>query len=120
MQEQSIMEILKWFLSLFLVLGIVSLGLFFFQVQEVNTFKQQINYRIERHGGLTPAAIEELEAYAESFLQGRYEIKSDRLNERVGFGEKVEYTITATYSISFLPIPDIVLTFRGMGVSQIR
>jgi hypothetical protein len=120
MLENSVMEILKWFLGLLMILGIVSIGFFFFQVQEVNTFKQQINYQIERRGGLTPEAVEELETYADTFLQGTYIIESDRLNERVAFGEQVEYTITATYSIAFFPLPDVVLNFRGMGVSKIR
>jgi hypothetical protein len=120
MLENSVMEILKWFLGLLLILGIVSTGIFFFQVQEVNTFKQQINYQIERRGGLTPEAIEELETYADTFLQGSYNIESDLLHERVAFGEKVEYTIIATYSIAFFPIPDVILTFRGIGVSKIR
>jgi hypothetical protein len=120
MLENSVMEILKWFLGLLLILGIVSIGIFFFQVQEVNTFKQTINYQIERRGGLTPEVLEELETYADTFLQGTYTIQSDRLNERVQFGEQVEYKLTATYSITFFPFPDVVLTFRGMGVSKIR
>ena len=120
MQEQAVMEIIKWFMGLFLVLGLVAVGIFLFQVQEVNGFRQQINYAIEREGGLTPEALERLEEFSRANLSGTYAIESDQLGERVNFGEIVEYTLVATYEIAFFPVPDVVLRFRGLGVSKVR
>ena len=120
MQEQSVMEFVKWFIGLLLVFGMVAVGIFCFQVQEVNTFKQQVNYQIERRGGLTPEAVIALEEYSDSYFNSRYHINSNQLNQKVAFGEVVEYTITVIYPIAFFPIPDVELSFNGMGVSHIR
>lgn len=120
MQEQAVMEFIKWFIGLLLVFGMVATGIFCFQVQDVNGFKQQVAYQIERKGGLTSEALQELEAYSETYFEGRYTITSDKANQKLAFGEAVEYTIKGVYTIAFFPIPDIELEFHGMGVSQIR
>ena len=46
MQEQSVMEIIKWFIGLMMIMAMVSIGLFCVQLQDINTFKQQVNYQI--------------------------------------------------------------------------
>lgn len=34
-----------------------------FRMNELNSFQQEVNYQIERHGGLTPKAISELDEH---------------------------------------------------------
>lgn len=120
MQEHSIMEIVKWFTGLLLVMTMISVALFCYQLQDVNTFKQQVNYQIERNGGLTSKAIRNIKDYSDRNYQGRYEIKSDKLNQKVAYGEEVDYTVIATIPIQILPLPDVILSFEGNSVSQIR
>lgn len=120
MQEQSIMEIVKWFIGLFLVMAMISVGLFCYQLQDINTFKQQVNYQIERRGGLTDVAIQNIKKYSEKNYNGRYKIQSDKLNQKVGYGEEVDYTVVATIPIQILPLPAVTFEFSGTGVSQIR
>lgn len=120
MQEHSIMEIVKWFTGLILVMTMISIALFCYQLQDINTFKQQVNYQIERNGGLTAEAISNLQEYSDRNYQGRYEIQSDKWNQKVGYGEEVDYTVIATIPIQILPLPDVVLSFEGNSVSQIR
>lgn len=120
MQEGAIMEVVKWFLGLTLVLFAFSATLFFFQVGDTNNFKQHINYVIERQGGLTEVAMEEINTYSEENYGGRYTIESDQMNEKVNYGEIVDYTINATFEVQFLPFPDIERNFEGSSVSQVR
>ncbi|XIK23347.1 hypothetical protein N8C41_14750 (plasmid) [Enterococcus faecium] len=37
MQEQSVMEIIKWFIGLMMIMAMVSIGLFCVQLQDINT-----------------------------------------------------------------------------------
>lgn len=82
MQEQSIMEIVKWFIGLVIIMVMVSVGLFCYQLQDVNSFKQQVNYQIERRGGLTAEALKSLKEYSDKNYQGRYKIESNLLNQK--------------------------------------
>ena len=120
MLEQSISEMVKWFIGLFLMMIIFSTGFFCYQVQDINSFKQQVNYQIERNGGLTPEALHGINNYSAKNNK-KYKVTSDKLNKRVKFGEQVDYTIEATIPVKLLPmISDVTLDFKGNGVSQIR
>lgn len=120
MQEQSVMEIIKWFIGLIMIMTMVSIGLFCVQLQDINTFKQQVNYQIERKGGLTTEAVEAIDKYSATNYDGRFTIESDKLNQKVSYGEEIDYTIKATIPIQILPLPDVSLSFKGNSVSQIR
>uniref|UniRef100_UPI00344D5710 hypothetical protein n=1 Tax=Carnobacterium sp. TaxID=48221 RepID=UPI00344D5710 len=120
MQEGAIMEIVKWFLYLMLIVMLVSATLFFFQVGDTNNFKQKVNYEIERQGGLTEEAVQTLNKYSEKNFDGRYTVESEKLNQKVAFGEIVDYQVKAKFNIAIIPIPDINMEFSGSGVSQVR
>lgn len=120
MQEGAIMEMVKYFLYLFVFLALMSLTLFFFQVGDTNNFRQRINYEIERQGGLTEEAVEKLATYSEENYGGRYAITSEQLNEKVAYGEIVDYTILADFEVAIFPIPNVQMEFSGSGVSQVR
>lgn len=108
------------YLELMFVLFMVSVGLFVFQLQDINTYKQQVNYQIERKGGLTTEAIEELNDYSSNNYKGRYKVSSKSSQTKQPFGTSVEYTVVATIPISIFPVPDFVMEFEGNSVSQIR
>lgn len=120
MQEGAVMEMAKWFMGLTLFLLIFAAVVFFFQLGQVNDFKLQVNYQIERNGGLTTNAISEIDAYSEKYYDGRFSVDSDLLNTKVNFGEIVDYQAHAVFDIIIFPIPDVKLSFDGTGVSQIR
>lgn len=120
MDEHSIWEFAKQFGVILLIGAIASVGLIFFQIQEVNSFKQQVNYQIERKGGLTEEAVKELNAYSKENYLTEYKIESDRLNQKISFGEVVEYTVTAEIPIHFYKVPSIKYDSKGSGVSQVR
>jgi len=63
MLEGSIMEYVKWtiiIVSLFFI-SIVVMGMF--KLTEVNSFQQEVNYQIERNGGLTEQAFTDLDEF---------------------------------------------------------
>lgn len=114
------MEIVKWFIGLMLLMMLLSATIFFIQVGGVNSFKQQVNYQIERKGGLTQEAISNINEYSENYYGGRFTVESNRLNQKVAYGEIVDYTVKGVFDIKIFPIPDVELSFKGTGVSQVR
>ncbi|EUJ34187.1 DUF4320 family protein [Brochothrix campestris] len=120
MQEQTVSEFVKWFIGLILIFGMVSIALFLYQFQDINTYKQQVNYQIERQGGLTKEAIAALKKESEDNYNGRYTIKSDKLNQKVQFGEQVDYTVVSKITVYLFDIPEVTIEQAGSGVSQVR
>lgn len=121
MLEGAVMEFWKWMLSIMLLMTFVSFAIFCMDLGNINSFKQQVNYQIERHGGLTETAVENLNEYSQKYYHGDFVIKSNQLNEKVSYGDTVDYTVRGTFDIKIFPIiPDIHLNFKGTGVSQIR
>lgn len=120
MQEGTIMELVKWFVGLLLVMLILAITVFGIELSSVNNFKQQVNYQIERNGGLTDTALKELDEYSHKYYGGRFKVESDKLKQKVVFGEIVDYKIIGTFKVKFFSMPDIALRFNGTGVSQVR
>lgn len=56
MLEGSVMEYVKWIVIVISIafVAIVTVGMF--KLNEVNSFQQEVNYQVERHGGLTDDA----------------------------------------------------------------
>lgn len=120
MQEQTIMEMVKWFIALLLIMMMVSLTLFLIQMGDVNNFKQHVNYQIERNGGLTEGAMTAINDYSVGYFEGRFTVESDQINQKVKYGELVDYKVNGKFEIVIFPIPDVNMQFSGTGVSQIR
>lgn len=120
MQEGASMEFVKWFIGLLGLMFLISLTIFFFDMGNVSSFKQQVNYEIERQGGLTETAVENINQYSTDYYKGAYEIESDKLYEKVAYGETVDYVINARFDIKIIPAPDLKFSFGGTGVSQVR
>jgi hypothetical protein len=120
MQESAIMEIVKWFIGLFLIVLMVAVAIFCIQVSNVNSYKQQVNYQIERQGGLTKVAIQNLNAYSDKHYKGTFTVESNKLNEKVQFGETVDYTVIAKFKIALFNLPDVTMNFDGSASSHVR
>ncbi|MBT2604959.1 DUF4320 family protein [Bacillus sp. ISL-53] len=120
MQELSIMEFVKWFIALLVIMMLISLSMFFIELSNVNSFKQQVNYQIERQGGLTDPALSNIKQISDDYYNGTFTVTSDSLSTKVTYGETVDYVVKGTFDIKILPIPDVKLDFNGTGVSQVR
>ncbi|MFP7474482.1 DUF4320 family protein [Niallia taxi] len=121
MLEGAVMEFWKWIIAIFLFMTFVSFALLCIDLGNINSFKQQVNYQIERQGGLTETAVANLNEYSNKYYHGDFAIESEQLNKKVSYGDAVDYTVKGTFDIKIFPlIPDVHLNFNGTGVSQVR
>lgn len=141
MQEQSVMEVVKWFMAFFFIMFMLAVASFLMQAQDSNSIKQTVNYTIERNGGLTAGAdgsaayLKEVSktTYGDRFTvvglvespTGKITIGGKKYKESattgdVGFGNKVHYIIKLKYNIPFFNIETASTSFMGTSVSQVR
>lgn len=74
MMEGAVMEYVKWLIGIFGILLIVGLVVILFRMGEINGFQQEVNYQIERHGGLTDDAYIALDKYTRDSYNGCLEV----------------------------------------------
>ncbi|KGX85187.1 hypothetical protein [Pontibacillus litoralis] len=120
MLESTTMEMGKLFVSVFIIFSMVSLTLFFSEVNQANEYKQYVNYQIERNGGLTSEAIKKIEDYNKEHFGGEFEVQSSQMNQQFPFGQEVSYKVNATHEFLFLPIVSREISLKGAAISQVR
>lgn len=120
MLEGSTMEMGKLYISLFIIFSMVSLALFFSEVNHANDYKQYVNYQIERNGGLTGEAMKKVTDYNKEHYGGKFQVQSTQMNQQFPFGNEVDYTIKTKHNFFFLPILSKEITVKGSAISQIR
>lgn len=120
MSESATMEILKMFVLVLGIAFLISVIVLGMQISDYNSFKQQVNYQIERNGGLTKEALANINEYSDEYYNSRFRVESDRLGEKVSYGETVDYTIIGTFDGVIMPVPEFEIPFKGTGVSQVR
>lgn len=70
MLESAVMEYVKWFIGLVAIAFVCVMVVFMFRLNEVNSFQQEVNYQIERHGGLTQEAKQALNTHTKNAYGG--------------------------------------------------
>lgn len=120
MKEQTIGQWITLIIFFTIVLLLISVGTFIFEFNATNSFKQYVNYQIEREGGLTPEALSIIETENNAYYGGRYTLSSPQLNQSINYGEKVKYTIDGTFQVVIFPIANIGLRWQGEATSLIR
>ncbi|MBO1123660.1 MULTISPECIES: hypothetical protein [Enterococcus] len=119
--EDSQGEIFSMLFYCLTVLAFLSVVVFGYQLQTITTYRQQVNYQIERKGGLTAEAVSELKEYSTKQFHGWYTIESTQLGKKAAFGDTVAYTIKATYPVLFLPDNiSVKIGIEGQAPSQVR
>ena len=119
--EDEFGEIISAFFLCISIIILCGVFVFGYQIQTITTYRQQVNYQIERKGGLTSEAVSELKDYSNKQYHGWYTVESPDLGKKVEFGEVVDYTIKATYPVTFLPNSvAIKLGITGQAPSQVR
>lgn len=71
MLEGSVMEYVKWFVISVSLYFITITVMMMFQMNQMNSFQQEVNYQIERHGGLTDDAIDALNEHVKNVYGSR-------------------------------------------------
>lgn len=144
--ENSVMEIIKWFVFFVMFMILFSLGLFFIQMQDINPYKQTVNYTIERSGGLTKDAIAILDNESKAKYDNKYTVvylqpiadkasapdgsKVDKIkdsyyietsnSDQLKYGSEVNYLIKSKFVIPIFGVGVIDNQFYGTSISQIR
>lgn len=81
------------------VFMIAAFSILGYQVLTFSPYLQQVNYHIERRGGLTEEALSELSDVSKKKYGNWYTIESSQAGEKVSFGETVDYTVKASYPL---------------------
>lgn len=118
--EGTIGEVQRIYLFIMMLLALFTAGMFFFQVSSVNNYKSYVNLQIERSGGLTDEALNYINQYSENTHNGRFNVVSDQIGERVTYGEIVEYQVEGEVKFFLFDLEDRFFTRTGSAVSQIR
>lgn len=150
MQEQNTSFLITIFIEMMLVL--VFLGVVFFgvQLQRVDSFKQQVDYTIERQGGMTQEALNQIKAKSANDYNSFFTVKSyqtDTNNDRQitgnegfkssgadttwvkgttasDFGQPVKYTVHMRIPVPFAALFSASKTFdadfSGTATSKVR
>jgi hypothetical protein len=120
MLESSTMEMGKLYISLFIIFSMVSLALFFSEINQANDFKLYVNYQIERNGGLTDAAMEKVDSYNQENYGSKFKVQSTQMSQLFAYGKEVDYTINTKHEFFFLPLLSRDISIKGSAISQIR
>lgn len=99
MQEQVTMEVIKWYIALFFMMGMLVLFIFFYQMSETNTFHSYVDSQIEQHGGLTQQAVDNIKQTSETSYGGRYSVTSPDMGVKQEYGTTVNYEVEASYKL---------------------
>ncbi|MDU6483107.1 MAG: hypothetical protein E6538_14020 [Paeniclostridium sordellii] len=120
MLEGSIMGTAKLYIFAILITFIVSISIFCFEIQQVNSFRQYVDHEIERNGGLTASAITRINNYNEKNYKGKFTVSSDQKNQKFAYGSVINYKIVGKYKMLFLKFDTQSFPINGSSISLIR
>ena len=100
-----------------LMLGI---GIFCYQIQQVDGFRQYVDAQIERNGGLTETAVSSINEYSQKNYKGRYSVSSDQMSTKYPFGSIINYKIIGKYKVLFWEFDEQKYAINGSSVSLVR
>lgn len=120
MLEGNIMMTTKMYVTCLLVAFMATIGIFLFQLQQGNNFKQYVNYQIEQNGGLTTSAVSKINDYSEKHFNGRFSVQSSQMNQKFKYGTEIDYEITGRFTFLFLDFEDVNLPIKGSALSFVR
>lgn len=88
MPEHSVEEIFKYFTTMVCILFIIFLAMFITKLNQIGEFEQNVNYAIERNGGLNKNARKEILAYSRDkygmLSKGNKYVTTDELSNNSG------------------------------------
>lgn len=102
------------------VLFILAFSIFTIQRIQAVDFKTYVSGQLEKNGGFTDTAIENIENYSEEHYDGRLAVRSLSGYEKLSYGETIEFEIVGRITILFFDLPDQITTIRGSAESMVR
>lgn len=118
--EDSVGEFTSQFIFMLLTFFLLALTIFGVHLTQAIDFKTYVDSQIERNGGLTETAEENINDYSVKHYQGRYAVTSLSGTGKKAFGESIDYLISAKIQILFFDLPDQLVAIQGSTISQVR
>ena len=120
MLESNIMINAKLYIFAVLTTFIVGVSVFCYEIQQVNSFRQYVDYQIERNGGLTTNAMSNIDAYNEKNYKGKFTINSEQINQKLPYGSIINYQILGEYNLLFFDFDTQSYPINGSSISLVR
>lgn len=102
------------------VMFLMAITIFFVSYIQSSDFKTYIDGQIERNGGLTTTAVENINEYSNKYYDGKFEVTSLSGSDKKSFGSEVNYIVTGNIEVFFFDLPDQLITSRGSAISKVR
>lgn len=103
MLESSVSELFKYLLTALFLVFIVSVGLIIYQMNQIPGFKDNVSDIIARNGGLTTAAISEINSDGDTLYNGEFELnKSQSDLGSKPYGATVKYSLNVRFDAPML------------------
>lgn len=113
------MTFFKIYIALLSISLIFDVAGYCIRLNQANDFKQQINYQIERNGGLNSNALKEIEKKNQEAYGGSFQVHSASLNKTLPYGSEVAYKISTTYKFQLGGHKEVI-EVKGGALSLIR
>ncbi|KAF2423345.1 hypothetical protein NSQ76_20665 [Bacillus sp. FSL M8-0256] len=118
--EQNVASLQNMVLTGLLLMAIIAIAGAIVPFTQAIEFKSYVTTQIERNGGLTAEAKENIDEYNQAHYQGRYQVSSNSEGQKKKFGESVDYTIKGNVHFDFFNLPPIPIGVKGSAVSLVR
>ncbi len=120
MLESNIMATAKFYIFAIMITFMVSISLFCYEVQQVNSFRQYVDNQIERNGGLTEKAITNINLHDKENYNNKFTINSDQMNQKLSYGSIINYRIVGNFKILFFNFDTRSFPINGSSISLVR
>ncbi|MGY3219103.1 hypothetical protein [Bacillus sp. TE9122W] len=120
MDEQNVTltnMIIAFSLLFFAILTTATIAIPFTQAIDM---KRYVNDQIERYGGLTNDAQNQIKSYSEKNFGGKFTVVSLSGNQKAQFGEEINYKLKGEAEINFFDLPSIPFALNGSASSNVR
>lgn len=122
MQEGFINELFKIFISIIMVCMLAMMTMYFISISNLKEYKHYVGLEIERNGGLTNEALENISNINEKYYKGQFSVEKDgnMSNDPQPYGTLVDYTVRGDVSFKLFFEVDQTIEMNGTAASMIR
>lgn len=117
MDQGSAFLLKIWFMAL-LTVFLLMVAVVLFQISEKNDYQLYVNNEIERHGGLTTEALNNIKHYSDTHFNSRFTMKST--SDKKPYGEVIPYVYELKITPLFFELDILTREFNGSAASKVR
>lgn len=118
--EEAAGEFTLQVMLMFFIFLMMATTIFFVTYIQTSDIKTYVNGQIERNGGLTATAVQNINDYSSKYYDKKFSVTSLSGNDKKPFGSEVNYIVNANVKVVFFDLPDQLISSRGSAVSKVR